>query len=82
MVAHAEVFVHLEGLIDLDLERVRLARELERTEKLIVSAKKKLENPEFLDKARAEVVEKEREKLAQLEQALIKLSRAHRALED
>ena len=82
VVAHAEVFVHLEGLIDLDLERARLGRELEKTEKLIVSAKKKLENPEFLDKAKPEVVEKEREKLGQLEQALVKLSRAHRALED
>jgi valyl-tRNA synthetase len=82
VVRHSEVFVHLEGLIDLDLERQRLGKELEKTEKLVLSARKKLENPDFLDRAKAEVVEKEREKLHLLEAALGKLSRAREALAD
>jgi valyl-tRNA synthetase len=82
VVAGSEVYVHLEGLIDLDLERVRLAKELEKTEKLVISGRKKLENQDFLDKARPEVVEKEREKLAALEQTLEKLGKALRAVED
>ncbi len=82
VVGTSEIFVHLEGLIDLELEEARLSRELEKTEQLIVSARRKLENQEFLDKARPEVVEREREKLAQYEQALAKLGRALAALRD
>jgi valyl-tRNA synthetase len=82
VVGSSEVFLHLEGLIDLDLERARLTRELDRTQRLLLSVKKKLENPEFLDKARDEVVEKEREKLVQLEQTLAKLQRALHAVEE
>ena len=82
VVGTSEVFLHLEGLIDLELEARRLEREREKTEKLVVSARKKLENPDFLDKARPEVVEKEREKLEQLEQALEKLTRAAQVLGD
>jgi valyl-tRNA synthetase len=74
--------VHLEGLIDLDLERQRLTKELEKTEKLVLSARKKLENPDFLDRAKPEVVEKEREKLHLLEATLTKLGRAREALGD
>jgi valyl-tRNA synthetase len=82
VVGSAEVFVHLEGLIDLELERNRLSRELEKTENLVLSGKRKLENQDFLEKARPEVVEKEREKLAQLEMTLVKLGHALHALED
>jgi valyl-tRNA synthetase len=78
---NSEVFVHLEGIIDLDLERQRLDRELEKNEKLLASARRKLENPDFLDRAKPEVVEKEREKLLLIEETMAKLSRARGALE-
>jgi valyl-tRNA synthetase len=77
----SEVFVHLEGIIDLDLERQRLDRELEKNQKLLASARRKLENPDFLDRAKPEVVEKEREKLLLIEETMAKLSRARGALE-
>jgi valyl-tRNA synthetase len=77
----SEVFVHLEGIIDLDLERSRLDRELQKNEKVLASARRKLENPDFLDRAKPEVVEKEREKLLLIEEAMAKLSRARGALE-
>ncbi|MFN8548466.1 MAG: valine--tRNA ligase [Candidatus Eisenbacteria bacterium] len=79
--AGAEVFVDLEGIIDLEIERARLEKEHARMSGLVLSARKKLENPDFLDKAKPEVVSKEREKLVQLEEALGKLERAVGALE-
>lgn len=75
-----EVFVDLEGLIDLDLERARLHKEHEKLSGLVVSGRKKLENPDFLEKAKLEVVSKEREKLVQLEESLQKIERALAAL--
>jgi len=82
VVRRSEVFVHLEGVIDLDLERQRLSKELDRTEKLVLSARKKLENQDFLDRAKPEIVEKEQGKLQLLETALGKLRHARAALED
>ncbi len=78
----AEVFVHLEGLIDLDLERNRLRRDLEKTEKPLASARRKLENQDFLEKAKPEVVETEREKIGSLELSIDKLQAALSALEE
>jgi valyl-tRNA synthetase len=82
VVGAAEVFVHLEGLIDLKVEDDRLKREVERTEKQILSAQRKLSNQDFLEKAKPEVVEGEREKLRELETSLEKLKAALTALEE
>jgi len=57
-----EVFVPLEGLIDLDLERRRLEKEITKFEKLLKSLEGKLKNEKFLSKAPAEVVKRERER--------------------
>jgi valyl-tRNA synthetase len=42
--------------------------------------KKKLRNQDFLRKARADVVEREKERLAQLEETLDKLKKAQESL--
>jgi len=76
-----EVFVDLEGLIDLGAERERLNKERERMAGLVLSARKKLENADFLAKARPKVVSKEREKLVLLEESLAKLERAVAAVD-
>lgn len=78
----AEVFVHLEGIIDLGVERSRLERERERTERLIQVAHKKLTNQDFLEKARPGVVEAERDKLRDLEVSLDRLQAALAAITD
>jgi valyl-tRNA synthetase len=57
-----EIFIPLEGIIDLDAERKRLDKEITRLQGLIDSIDRKLANPSFVDKAPKEVVEKEREK--------------------
>ena len=70
------VFVPLSGLIDLDVEKRRLAKEDERLRSLIAGAEKKLENPNFVERAKPEVVEQEREKLRSLKADLEKVASA------
>ncbi len=58
------VFVPLGDLVDLDRERQRLAGERERLAGLITGQERKLANEQFVARAPAEVVAREREKLA------------------
>jgi valyl-tRNA synthetase len=80
VVQGAEVFVPLEGLVDLDEERARLAREAGKLLGDLENTKKKLRNQDFLNKARPEIVERERARLAALEETLDKLKRAQESL--
>jgi valyl-tRNA synthetase len=61
-----EVFVPLKGLIDVDKETARLQKELASVEKDLARVKGKLQNPGFLGKAPADVVEKEKAKEEEL----------------
>jgi len=65
MVDHVECYLPLAGMVDLDAERKRLARELEGVVDLISRTERLLANPGFMTKAPDHVVEREREKLAQ-----------------
>ncbi|HTO90507.1 MAG TPA: valine--tRNA ligase [Candidatus Sulfotelmatobacter sp.] len=76
----AEIFLPLEGLIDVDEERARLTREAEKLLDELESVKKKLRNQDFLNKARPDVVERERQRLGQLEETMDKLRRAQESL--
>jgi valyl-tRNA synthetase len=78
----AEVFLPLEGLIDVGEERARLMREAARLEADLENAKKKLRNQDFLAKAKPEVVERERTRLATLEESLEKLQRMQSSLRE
>jgi valyl-tRNA synthetase len=71
-----ELFVPLEGVIDLDLERKRLQREIDRVTEMLKGIGAKLGNPDFTGRAPQEVVGKEREKHAAFEVNLAKLSRS------
>lgn len=70
-----EVYVPLGGLIDLKVELARLAKEQERLNKLVQGARGKLSNKQFVENADPEIVQAERDKLANLEQALEKVDR-------
>jgi valyl-tRNA synthetase len=63
VVAPVEISLPLAGLVDIDTERARLERELTEARSQIARLEKLLGSP-FAEKAPAEVVEKEREKLA------------------
>ncbi len=64
IVGGVEVYVPLAGAIDLDKEIGRLEKELDGILKEIGRAESKLSNQGFVAKAPAEVIAKEREKLA------------------
>ena len=64
MVGSMRLLIPLEGLIDRQAERARLKKELDRIDREILRIGRKLDNPNFLNKAPAAVVEKEREKLS------------------
>jgi len=76
-----ELFVPLEGVIDLDRERVRLREEISKLEGLHAGTSKKLDNEAFVARAPAEVVQKERDRLAQLAEQRTKLGVKLAALE-
>ncbi len=61
------VYVPLEGLVDFSAEEARLNKELAKLEKEITPSRKKLQNEGFLAKAPAEVVAKEKTKVAEAE---------------
>ena len=63
VVGPIEIFIPLEGMVDLEKERERLAAELKEAESHIARLEKMLNSP-FAEKAPPAVVEKEREKLA------------------
>ncbi|MDT8880666.1 valine--tRNA ligase [Halomonas saccharevitans] len=69
LVGEMEVLVPMADLIDKDAELARLAKEIDKQEKLIGGIEKKLGNESFVAKAPAAVVEKERAKLADFEAA-------------
>jgi valyl-tRNA synthetase len=61
-----EIYVPLAGLIDLGEERARLGKELAKVEADLSSLKRKHENPNFLARAPAEVVEKDKARIEEL----------------
>jgi valyl-tRNA synthetase len=73
VVESVELFVPLAGLIDLDLEKSRLGKEIERLEGQINSLGKKLSNEQFLTRAPEDVVKQEKEKLRTFDEKLQKL---------
>ena len=73
LVGEMEVLVPMAGLIDKDAELARLDKEIGRLEGEVKRVGGKLANEGFVAKAPAEVLEKERAKLAEAEQALAKL---------
>jgi valyl-tRNA synthetase len=58
----AELFLPLEGVIDLNRERERLSQEIGRLQGQLRASEGKLSNEQFVQRAPGEVVEKEREK--------------------
>lgn len=58
-----ELYLPLDGLIDVDAERERTRKEIDKVEKEIVKSNGKLSSPSFVDKAPPAVVEQERARL-------------------
>jgi valyl-tRNA synthetase len=61
--ASFDVFISLEGVLDLEEEKKRLQKKVQETEQWIETIRKKVENPSFAERAPKEILEKEKEKL-------------------
>jgi len=82
VVGDIEIYLPLEGLIDLELERSRLEKEIDRLEKAVDGQIKKLANQKFVERAPAEVVENERAKQVEMEATLVKVRESLKILTD
>jgi valyl-tRNA synthetase len=76
VVGEATAILPLGDVIDLEAERQRLMRELQKLDQEMAKLEKKLSNEQFLAKAPEEVVEEQRERLAEVSQTREKLSDA------
>jgi valyl-tRNA synthetase len=75
-----QIYLKIEGLIDIVQEKLRLDKEIQRTESFLVSIEKKLSNEKFVQKASPEVVENERKKQEDSKQKLEKLKEHYNSL--
>lgn len=73
LVGDLEILIPMAGLINKEEESNRLNREIAKLSKDAERAESKLSNPGFVDKAPADVVDKEREKLGELKTTIQKL---------
>lgn len=67
VLSDAEIYVPLAGLIDLDVERQRQEKELDKLSKALTGLEKKLSNERFLQNAPADVVDNERRRKSEYE---------------
>ncbi|MFA6457567.1 MAG: valine--tRNA ligase, partial [Bacteroidota bacterium] len=68
-----EIFIPLKGLIDTGIERDRLQKEIDRLEGQLRGVMAKLDNQNFVSKAAADIIEKEKNKQQNFEQTIQKL---------
>ena len=73
LVGNMKVLIPLAGLIDKDAELARLEKEIGKLEKTLKGVEGKLNNPNFVDRAPAEVVEKEKAKAEEMRNSLSSL---------
>ena len=74
VVTHAaQLFIPLGELVDLEKEKARMEKELKKQSAELEKLNAKLNNPGFVNKAPAQVVEAEKERAAQLTELVAKL---------
>ncbi|SEL20227.1 valine--tRNA ligase [Ectothiorhodospira marina] len=73
LVGEMHLLIPLAGLIDKEAEIARLEKEVAKVQKNLTQCRGRLENPSFVDRAPAEVVEKERTRVAEMGASLREL---------
>jgi valyl-tRNA synthetase len=76
VIDEATLVLPLAGIIDLDKERARLTKEIEKNASEVEKIDRKLGNAQFLEKAPDDVVEEQRERRAEAQAAIEKLREA------
>ena len=80
LVGDLKVMVPLAGIIDLEAERGRIRKEVERAQQELEKVEKKLSNEAFVAKAPRAIVSKDRERAAELQTTLQTLQKQLEAL--
>lgn len=80
VVGEATLSMPVAGVIDLNAERIRLAKELSRLETDMGKIDQKLGNAQFIAKAKEEVIEEQRERRAEAEALKLKTEAALKRL--
>ncbi|OGJ56491.1 valine--tRNA ligase [Candidatus Peribacteria bacterium RIFCSPHIGHO2_02_FULL_52_16] len=70
----AEVYLSLEGLIDIAKEHERLTKEKEQAEAFLKGIEAKLNNKQFMDRAKPEIIAMEQEKRENAKQKIEKIT--------
>ncbi len=73
VISSYQVYLKIEGLIDIEQEKTKINKEIERAESFLKSINKKLGNENFTGKASADVVANEKKKQSDTVQKLEKL---------
>ena len=74
-IGNLEIFIPLDELIDKEGERIRLKKEIEKMRKELEKSTHKLNNAEFMEKAPANIIEKEKANHAEIKLTLEKLEK-------
>ncbi len=72
--AEIEMYVPLAGIVDLGEEKERLKKEIEKAEKEISGLESRLSKPDFVARAPAEVVAKDRARVDELKARIVKVT--------
>jgi valyl-tRNA synthetase len=68
-----EIYLPMEGLIDVEAERLRISKEIEKIGIEVKKSEGKLSNTSFVDRAPPEVVEQENQRLSDWKSKLVQL---------
>jgi valyl-tRNA synthetase len=82
VVSDLEIYLPLEGMVDLVVERERMTTEIEALSATIARSEDLLANENFTGKAPAHVVDREKEKLSANREWKAKLEERLKSLED
>jgi valyl-tRNA synthetase len=78
--ALGEIFLPLEGLIDIGAEKIRLTKEQEKIQTEITKVEEKLANPNFTQKVPAKVLDEHKQRLADWQAKLAQIKASLTAL--
>jgi valyl-tRNA synthetase len=73
LVGDMQILVPMSGLIDKEAELARLDKEIDKKQKDKARVEGKINNPNFVDRAPPEIVQKEKDKLPEIESAISQL---------
>ena len=68
-------YILMEGLIDIEKETLRIAKEIENIEKFVSGLESRLNNKDFVAKAPEQVISQQRESLAKKQAELAELKK-------